>query len=113
MLLVVMALSRLPAHASQPAPEIFKGARVVPAFKEGVCQGFKLLAIERSSELAKAGLENGDVVHAINGNSLDSPEHLLKALATTSKGEPADFEIVRRGSVLHVKVRVPETAGQP
>jgi general secretion pathway protein C len=46
---------------------VAKGARVVPAVKNGKPDGFKLYAIRPSSVYSKLGLTNGDTIQSING----------------------------------------------
>lgn len=53
-------------------------ARVVPNFKNGVIDGYKVFAIKPDSLYQKIGLQNGDVIHSINGVKIDSPEKALQ-----------------------------------
>jgi len=53
-------------------------ARIVPAFKDGVAQGFKLFSIRPDSIYTKIGVQNGDVLKRINGYDLNSPEKALE-----------------------------------
>jgi type II secretory pathway component PulC len=81
-------------------PMVFgKGARIVPAIKNGKPEGMKLYAIRPSSLYAKLGFANGDTLVSING----------VAVATIGSGKAADvfagkltakhykLELVRRG----------------
>lgn len=81
--------------------DIAMQARIVPAFKDGVSQGFKLFSIRPDSIYTKIGIQNGDVIKRINGYDLNSPE---KALEIYSKLKEAsgriDIEVERNGSVL-------------
>jgi len=53
-------------------------ARIVPSFKNGVANGFKLFSIQPGSLYASIGIENGDVVQRINGYEINSPEKALE-----------------------------------
>ncbi len=53
-------------------------ARVVPHFDGGTINGYKVFAIKPDSLYMKIGLENGDVIHSINGIKVDSPEKALQ-----------------------------------
>jgi general secretion pathway protein C len=53
-------------------------ARVVPNFKEGNIDGYKVFAIKPDSVYQSIGLNNGDVIHSINGVRIDSPEKALQ-----------------------------------
>src|SRR5688572_27042058 len=58
-----------------------KGARVVPAVKNGKPDGFKLYAIRPSSVYSKLGLTNGDTLQSINGFELTSADKALEVYA--------------------------------
>ncbi len=53
-------------------------ARIVPSFKNGVANGFKLFSIQPGSLYSSLGIENGDVIQRINGYELNSPEKVLE-----------------------------------
>ncbi len=71
-----------------------RSCRVVPAFEQGRAIGFKLFGIREDSVFARLGLQNTDVVVAINGMRLDSPEHAEAAA-----------EAVRTATTLNISVR--------
>jgi general secretion pathway protein C len=64
------ALSNLNTLATQ--------ARMVPSFKNGVANGFKLFAIQPGSLYSSIGIENGDVITRINGYEINSPDKALE-----------------------------------
>src|SRR5204863_424793 len=53
-------------------------ARIVPSFKNGVANGFKLFSIVPDSLYAKIGVQNGDVIRRINGYEMNSPDKALE-----------------------------------
>jgi general secretion pathway protein C len=53
-------------------------ARIVPSFKNGVANGFKLFSIQPGSLYAAIGIENGDVIQRVNGYEMNSPEKALE-----------------------------------
>jgi general secretion pathway protein C len=75
-------------------------ARIVPAFKDGVAQGFKLFSIRPDSIYTKIGIQNGDVIKRINGYDLNSPEKALEIYSKLKEASRIDIEIERNGSVL-------------
>jgi len=75
-------------------------ARIVPAFKDGVAQGFKLFSIRPDSIYAKIGVQNGDVIRRINGFDLNSPEKALEVYSKLKESSRIDIEIERNGSVI-------------
>ena len=48
-------------------------ARIVPAFKDGVAQGFKLFSIRPDSIYSKIGVQNGDVIRASTASTSTAP----------------------------------------
>lgn len=75
-------------------------ARIVPAFKDGVAQGFKLFSIRPDSIYTKIGIQNGDVIKRINGYDLNSPEKALEIYSKLKEASRIDIEVERNGSVL-------------
>ena len=76
---------------------IAKGARVVPAVKNGKADGFKLYAIRPSSVYSKLGFSNGDTIHSINGFELTSADKALEVYTKLKEANSLQVEITRRG----------------
>jgi general secretion pathway protein C len=75
-------------------------ARIVPAFKDGVAQGFKLFSIRPDSIYTKIGIQNGDVIKRINGFELNSPEKALEVYGKLKEASRIDIEVERNGSTI-------------
>jgi general secretion pathway protein C len=75
-------------------------ARIVPAFKDGVAQGFKLFSIRPDSIYTKIGIQNGDVIKRINGFDLNSPEKALEIYSKLKEANRIDIEVERNGAVV-------------
>ena len=75
-------------------------ARIVPAFKDGVAQGFKLFSIRPDSIYSKIGVQNGDVIKRINGFDLNSPEKALEIYSKLKEAGRIDIEIERNGAAV-------------
>lgn len=75
-------------------------ARIVPAFKDGVAQGFKLFSIRPDSIYTKIGIQNGDVIKRINGYDLNSPEKALEIYSKLKEAARIDIEVERNGSTV-------------
>jgi general secretion pathway protein C len=76
---------------------VAKGARVVPAVKDGKPDGFKLYAIRPSSVFSKLGLQNGDTLQSINGFDLTSAQNALEAFTKLREATSLEVSITRRG----------------
>ncbi|MSP03450.1 MAG: PDZ domain-containing protein [Acetobacteraceae bacterium] len=70
--------------------------------------GALLASVESGSPAAKAGLEAGDVIQAVNGQKIATPKDLALTVATVRPGDEARFHIVREGQNRDVSVRVGE-----
>lgn len=75
-------------------------ARIVPAFKDGQAQGFKLFSIRPESIYTKIGIQNGDVIRRINGYDLNSPEKALEIYSKLKEASRIDIELDRNGSAV-------------
>lgn len=96
---------------ADPKPFV-KGARIVPAMKNGKPEGLKLYAIRPSSIIAKLGFSNGDTVHSVNKISLAGADALEPALAELTKQYKAkklkrvEFAIIRRGNPMTLVITI-------
>jgi general secretion pathway protein C len=72
--------------------------RIVPAFKGGVAQGFKLFSIRPDSVYAKIGIQNGDVIRRINGYELNSPETALELYVKLRESSRIEIDFERAGA---------------
>ena len=70
-------------------------ARIVPAFKDGQAQGFKLFSIRPDSIYSKIGVQNGDVIKRINGFELNSPEKALEVYTKLKEASRIEIDIER------------------
>ncbi|MCL2625900.1 MAG: general secretion pathway protein GspC [Cystobacterineae bacterium] len=80
--------------------EVAMQARIVPAFKDGVSQGFRLYSIRPNSFYQKIGIQNGDIVKRINGFDMNSPEKALELYSKLKDSARVDLEIERGGNSL-------------
>ena len=75
-------------------------ARIVPAFKDGQAEGFKLFSIRPDSLYSKIGIVNGDVIKRINGFEMNSPEKALEVYTKLKDANRIDIEVDRNGQSL-------------
>jgi type II secretory pathway component PulC len=85
---------------------VSKGARVVPAVKDGKPDGFKLYAIRPNSLYARLGLQNGDTLQSINGLALSSADAALEVYTKVRDARRLEIALVRRGSPVKLVVLV-------
>jgi general secretion pathway protein C len=72
-------------------------ARMVPSFKNGVANGFKLFQIQPGSLYSSIGIENGDVITRINGYEINSPDKALEIYQKLRESSHVTLELDRAG----------------
>ncbi len=75
-------------------------ARIVPSFKNGQANGFKLFSIRPDSLYSKIGVQNGDVIQSINGLDMNSPDKALEAYTKLRDAPSLDLQIERGGQTM-------------
>ena len=85
---------------------VAKGARIVPAVKNGKPDGFKLYAIRPSSVYAKLGLTNGDTLQSINGFEMTSADKALEVYTKLREATSLEVEVTRRGKPVTLKYTI-------
>jgi general secretion pathway protein C len=80
--------------------ELATKARIVPSFKNGVPNGFKLFSIVPDSLYAKIGIQNGDVIRRINGYEMNSPDKALEIYQKLRDANRIEVEVERRGDTV-------------
>ncbi len=75
-------------------------ARIVPSFKDGVANGFKLFSIRPGSLYSQIGIQNGDVIRRINGYEINSPDKALEVYSKLKESSRIEIELERRGTPL-------------
>ena len=74
-----------------------KGARIVPETKDGKPAGFRLFSIRPDGPFAKIGLQNGDVISAINGMEMTSPDNALAVYTKLKAASHLSVGVERNG----------------
>ncbi len=72
-------------------------ARLVPSFKNGVANGFRLFQIQPGSLYSSIGIENGDVITRINGYEINSPDKALEIYQKLREASHVTLELDRGG----------------
>ena len=64
---------------------------------DGEIDGYRLSGVRRRSIGDKIGIKNGDIVHSVNGQTLNSMQGAMAAYQTLQSESSFTFEITRRG----------------
>jgi serine protease Do len=77
--------------------------------------GVTVAGVERNSPAAKAGIHQGDMIVAVNGEHVDTSRSLIRSVAAAAPGKDVNLSIRRQGHDIDVSVTVgrrpPEGAG--
>lgn len=63
---------------------------------DGSIDGYRLSGIRRRSLFYKLGIKNGDIVHTVNGTTLDSMSSAMGAYNSLKNDKNFNFEVTRR-----------------
>lgn len=81
-------------------------ARIVPSFKNGVANGFKLFSIQPGSLYSSIGVENGDVIQRVNGYEINSPEKALELYTKLRESSHVSIELERNGQPIRKEYNI-------
>jgi general secretion pathway protein C len=81
-------------------------ARIVPSFKNGVANGFKVFSIQPNSFYSAIGVENGDVVQKINGYEINSPDKALEIYQKLREARHVTVDLERGGQTIRKEYNV-------
>jgi serine protease Do len=92
---------------SQPVTPTMAGALHLPK-EEGKPTGALIAGVETNSPAAKAGLQPGDVITSVNGQTVKNPHDLAIDIANVKPGNEATLDVLRDGSAQKITVSVTE-----
>ena len=81
-------------------------ARIVPSFKNGVANGFKVFSIQPNSFYSAIGVENGDVIQKINGYEINSPDKALEIYQKLREARHVTVDLERNGQTIRKEYNV-------
>jgi general secretion pathway protein C len=81
-------------------------ARIVPSFKNGVANGFKVFSIQPNSFYTAIGVENGDVIQKINGYEINSPDKALEIYQKLREARHVTVDVERNGQTIRKEYNV-------
>jgi type II secretion system protein C len=85
---------------------IIQKARLVPNNKDAAMNGFKIFAIDKNSMLAKAGLQDGDILIRVNKSALKQPEQGFVMYQAFQDENEVRLSILRRGKQKTIICRI-------
>ena len=77
--------------------QLYSQVRVTPhKDSNGEIDGYRMTGIRRQSVFYKLGVKNGDIVHSVNGQSLNSMSSAMDAYNSLANSRNFNFDITRR-----------------
>jgi general secretion pathway protein C len=77
--------------------KLSRQARVIPHYRDGKPQGFKLVGVRPGSVYSHLGIRSGDVLKAVNGDEITSPNKALEMYEKLKSQNNVTLEVERRG----------------
>jgi len=81
-------------------PSLAKALKLDPA------KGALINEVFENSPAQKSGMKTGDIVRSINGKTIEDANDLRNTVASLRPGENADFEVLRDGKFLKLKINI-------
>jgi len=82
------------------------GARIIPVSKDGKLDGLRMAGVRAGTLAANLGLQNGDVLIAVNNAKIESANTLLDLYAQLDKLSTVELSGTRRGTPLTLTLRL-------
>jgi len=82
-------------EALEDIPKLLTQARLLPNFRAGVTDGFRIFNIVPNSLFSKIGLKNGDVLHRINDVEVKDPTKFMGLFAELRNASHISLDLVR------------------
>jgi len=107
----VAALAPLPA-AAPPPPAPWLGIQGVPDIS-GVAKGVRVMGVHPKSPAAESKIGDGDVILAVAGTPVTTPETLAEAIRSHGIGEKIPLTLLSKGKYRDVNVVLRPAPGAP
>jgi general secretion pathway protein C len=84
-------------HSIGNLSQIFTQIRAVPNIQNGRTNGFALSEIEPGSVFDEMGLEEGDVLRTVNGQTITDPTQAMQMMTTLRNATQISIQVLRDG----------------
>ena len=74
-------------------------ARVIPNYRKGKYEGFKLVGVRPGSLYRAIGIRSGDIIRSINGSAINSPNKAMELFTQLRTSSSIKMEVERRGKI--------------
>jgi len=101
---VTQLVSELREKVMKDPNTLYQIVNVSPLMEDGELKGYKLSQGSMRAEFEQLGFKNGDVLTAVNGIQLNSPQALGDVMTSLQNGGIADLELLRGGNIFNISV---------
>lgn len=81
-------------------------ARVIPHYKDGRPQGFKIVGVRPGSLYSHIGVRSGDVIKSVNGEEITSPNKALELYERLKNSDNVNVDVERRGRPVALEYKI-------
>ena len=102
----LLTRSTLDSNLKNMAP-LFTQIRATPQMENGVANGFRLTEIQPDSIFQQIGLQDGDLLKSVNGQTVGDPAKAMMMLQSLQSQPSITINVVRNGTptTLHYNIR--------
>ncbi len=90
----------------QDLSSLGREARIVPNYRGGKYEGFKLVGVRPGSLYRTIGIRSGDVIKSINGRPIDSPNKAIELFEKLKSSASISLEVERRGQTKQLNYNI-------
>ncbi|MCB9522133.1 MAG: hypothetical protein H6702_01970 [Myxococcales bacterium] len=72
-------------------------ARVIPHYRDGKPQGFKVVGVRPGSLYSHIGIRSGDILKGVNDEAINSPNKALELFEKLKNSDAVNLDLERRG----------------
>ncbi len=81
-------------------------ARIIPNYRNGHYEGFRLVGVRPNSLYAALGIRSGDVIQRVNGMDLNSPNKALELFNQLQSSSSISLDLTRYGKKITMNYKV-------
>lgn len=86
--------------------KLARQARVIPHYRDGQAQGYKLVGVRPGSLYSHLGVRSGDILKGVNGEEVNSPNKALELFEKLKSTDNVTLEVERRGKPVALEYNI-------
>jgi general secretion pathway protein C len=93
-------------HSLENPEKLLTDARLLPHFRDGKQEGFRMFEVKRGGIYESLGLKNGDILLRVNDLEIANPEVAIQAMTALRGMDRVNLDIIRRGDTLSMTYEI-------